>query len=62
MVCFLRTVTAFRSGFFRLLFLVIVFGQASAFNGDLSHWDVSEVTDMNYCKSIRIVEIALDVT
>ena len=37
-------------------FLVTVFGFASAFNGDLSQWDVASVTDMNGSKPTRIVE------
>jgi surface protein len=36
--------------------LAIVFGYASAFNGDLNQWDVAKVTAMSYSKSIRIVE------
>ena len=55
-------------GFFRLLFLRVdcecnlpsflatVFLSASAFNGDLSQWDVAKVTDMSNSKSIRIFE------
>jgi surface protein len=53
---------------FRLLFLRVncecnrpsslatVFYDASAFNGDLSQWDVAKVTIMSRSKSIRIVE------
>ena len=37
-------------------FLATVFYQASAFDGDLSQWDVAKVTDMSASKSIRIVE------
>ncbi len=37
-------------------FLATVFAEASAFNGDLSQWDVAKVTDMSGSKSIRIVE------
>ncbi len=33
-----------------------MFYLASAFNGDLSQWDVATVTDMAFSKSIRIVE------
>jgi surface protein len=40
----------------RLFLLVTVFFYASAFNGDLSQWDVAAVTDMGYSKSIRILE------
>jgi surface protein len=35
-------------------FLATVFADASAFNGDLSQWDVAIVTDMSGSKSIRI--------
>ena len=38
------------------LFLATVFGQASAFNGDLNQWDVAQVTDMSASKSIRMLE------
>ncbi len=37
-------------------FLATVFRFASAFNGDLSQWDVATVTSMSRSKSIRIVE------
>ena len=37
-------------------FLATVFAGASAFDGDLSQWDVASVTDMNASKSTRIVE------
>ena len=37
-------------------FLATVFADASAFDGDLSQWDVAKVTDMSWSKSIRIVE------
>jgi surface protein len=37
-------------------FLVAVFEEAFAFNGDLNEWDVAKVTDMSYSKSIRILE------
>jgi surface protein len=40
-------------------FLVTVFADASAFNGDLSRWDVAKVTDMYRSKSICIVENGL---
>jgi surface protein len=40
----------------RLSFLATVFANASAFNGDLSQWDVATVTDMSWSKSIRIGE------
>ena len=30
-----------------------MFGDASAFNGDLSAWDVSQVTDMKYVTDDR---------
>ena len=36
-------------------FLATVFGYASAFNGDLSKWDVAKVSTMSSSKSIRIV-------
>ena len=64
-VCVLWAVTVFSS--FRLLFicvdfecnrpsfLVTVFRFASAFNGDISKWDVGIVTDMSDSKSICIV-------
>jgi surface protein len=39
-----------------LLFLATAFWQASAFNGDLSQWDVAKVTSMSYSKSISILE------
>ncbi len=39
-----------------LLFLATVFNYASAFNGDLNQWDVSNVTDMSASKSISILE------
>jgi surface protein len=57
-----------QGSFFRLLFLRVdcecnrpsflatVFGSASAFNGDLSRWDVAEVTNMMSSKPICIVE------
>ena len=37
-------------------FLGTVFLGASAFNGDLSQWDVANVIDMSLSKSICIVE------
>jgi surface protein len=37
-------------------FLATVFKSASAFNGDLSRWDVAKVTTMSDSKSIWIVE------
>ncbi len=37
-------------------FLATVFYNASAFNGDLSRWDVATVTDMFGSKSTRLVE------
>jgi hypothetical protein len=37
-------------------FLVKVFQNAIAFNGDLSQWDIASVSDMNGSKSILIVE------
>jgi surface protein len=37
-------------------FLGTVFWGASAFNGDLSQWDVAKVTSMSESKSIRVVE------
>ena len=37
-------------------FLGTVFLKASAFNGDLSQWDVAKVTSMYESKSIRIVK------
>jgi surface protein len=40
-------------------FLATVFYNASAFNGDLSLWDVAKVTTMYYSKSICIVENGL---
>jgi surface protein len=70
--CVLWSVWVFWSGFIRLFFLRVdcecnrpsflatVFAvlnfPASAFNGDLSQWDVAKVTDMSYSKSIRILE------
>ena len=39
-----------------LLFFATVFYYASAFNGDLSQWDVAKVTDMGSSKSIIILE------
>ena len=36
-------------------FLATVFGFASAFNGDLSQWNVATVNVMSGSKSIRIV-------
>ena len=38
-----------------LLVFATVFSGASAFNGDLSQWDVAKVTTMKTSKSIRIV-------
>ena len=40
-------------------FLATVFESASAFNGDLSQWDVTKVTTMYASKLIRILENAL---
>ena len=37
-------------------FFATVFERASAFNGDLSHWDVAKVTYMSNSKSISILE------
>ncbi len=37
-------------------FLVVVFQEASTFDGDLSQWDVANVIDMSLSKSICIVE------
>ena len=37
-------------------FFATVFSGASAFNGDLSQWDVAKVTSMSYSKSISILE------
>ena len=37
-------------------FFATVFYQASAFNGDLSQWDVAKVTSMSSSKSISILE------
>jgi surface protein len=57
-----------QGSFFRLLFLCVdyecirnffpatVFRSASAFNGDLTQWDVAKITDMQESKLIRIVE------
>ena len=39
-----------------LLFFATVFEYASAFNGDLSQWNVASVTSMSYSKSIIILE------
>ena len=39
-----------------LLFLATVFSDAAAFNGDMSKWDVAQVTDMSASKSICILE------
>ena len=39
-----------------LLFFATVFHSASAFNGDLSQWNVAKVTDMYGSKSISILE------
>ncbi len=70
-VCLLWAVTVFWSGSFGLLFLRVdcecnrpsflakVFNQASAFNSDLSSWDVAQVTTMSNSKSIRILEYYL---
>ncbi len=67
-VCLLWAVTVFLSEFFRLLFLRVdceynrpsffgtVIDGASAFNGDLSQWNVAKVTSMYASKSILIVE------
>ncbi len=40
----------------RPYFLATVFSSASAFNGDLSQWNVAKVTTMAYSKSILILE------
>ncbi len=37
-------------------FLATVFFKVSAFNGDLSQWDVAKVTTLTASKSTRIVE------
>ncbi len=37
-------------------FLATVFEADSAFNGDLSKWNVAKVTNMQLSKSIRIME------
>ncbi len=37
-------------------FLATVFREASIFNGDLKQWDVANVNNMLYSKSIRVVE------
>ena len=37
-------------------FFATVFYDASAFNGDLSQWNVASVTDMSRSKSISILE------
>jgi surface protein len=71
-VCLIWAVEVFWSGFLlRLLFLRVdcecnrpsffatVFNGASAFNGDLSRWNVAAVTNMLVSKSICIVENGL---
>ncbi len=70
-VCLLWAVTVFWSGSLGLLFLRVdcecnrpsflakVFSQASAFNSDLSTWDVAKVTTMSNSKSIRILKYYL---
>jgi hypothetical protein len=40
-------------------FLATVFDSASAFNGDISLWDVAAVADMSHSKLIRILENGL---
>jgi surface protein len=40
----------------RPFFLVTAFNSASAFNGELSRWDVAKVTTMSSSKSICISE------
>ncbi len=51
---FLRALTLNVIGF--LVLLATVFESASAFNGDLSKWDVAKVTTISGSESIRIVE------
>jgi surface protein len=45
-----------------LFLLATVFSDASAFNGDLSKWNVAKVTTMQNSKSISILVNDLNVT